>query len=118
MLRWLEVARRIAIVIGIVLSIAWTGYWMVQKAEQLHALKMLTADGAKASCERKNAAGGPQEDCATAWFNAFFEADKQKVELADLILILIPVGLAWLIAYGIVAAIRWVAEGFGKAPPI
>src|SRR5262245_1961517 len=74
--------------------------------------RLAIADGAKKLCEERS-----EKDCSKAWMRAYFETENRQ---RDTFLLLkpgaieafVPVLVGWLIAYGIVSATRWVADGF------
>jgi hypothetical protein len=103
---------RLAVVVGVVLSIVWSGAMLYRGSEQMRVQRLAFADEAKKSCEASS-----EKDCSGAWIRAYFEAQKRQDDLPDLLKpgafeAFIPVLIAWLTAYGIVSAVRWVAEGF------
>jgi hypothetical protein len=103
---------RLAVVIGIVLSIVWSGAMLYRGSEQMRAEVLATADDAKKSCEEKG-----EKDCSRAWIDAYLEADKRQFETPGFLKpgffeAVVPVLVGWLTAYGIISATRWVAEGF------
>jgi hypothetical protein len=107
---------RIAIVVGIVLSIVWTGVMLVRSSDEMRALRLAIADDRKKSCVERSTKTG--EDCSTVWLRTYSEAEQRDRELPalipEIVKALIPVLAAWLIVYGIISAIRWVSEGFSK----
>ena len=108
----LEMIRRIVIVIGIILSIVWMGYGVVQESERMRRHSRLVAEEAVKACSRRNT---PGENCADTMVIAYLEAEaRQQDDSVTNALRLLPylfvVALAWAIAYGAVAAIRWVLD--------
>jgi hypothetical protein len=104
--------KRIAILIGVILSIAWIGVMLARSSQHMLALRLAIADEAKKSCEKKN-----ETDCSQVWIPAYFEAQKRDDDLPTrlkpgIVEAFVPVLAGWLIAYGIILAMRWVAEGF------
>jgi len=109
----------IAILIGVVLSIAWTVVMVERGREQLGVWVQTSADAAKDFCLRRNETEGRQDNCWVAWSKAYFEAQQRNRDIPYVLKpgvmeALLPVAAAWLIACGVIAAFRWVAEGIRK----
>ena len=103
---------RIAIVFGTVLSIAWIGAMLVRGSEQMRVQRLSVADDAQKSCQE-----GREKDCSGVWMRAYFEAEKRQRDTPDLLKPgvlegMVPVLVGWLIAYGVVSAVRWIRYGF------
>ena len=110
---------RIAVLIGVVLSIAWMGAMLVQGSDRMRAQRFAIADESKKTCEKKSEKTG--EDCSGVWMRAYFAAeqldrDRPALLQPGMLEALLPVLAGWLIVFGAISAFRWVVEGFRKNP--
>jgi hypothetical protein len=103
---------RLAVVVGITLSIVWSGAMLYRGSEQMRLQVLAAADEAKRSCEERG-----EKDCSGAWMRAYFATQKRQDDTPEMfrpgfLEAFVPVLVGWLIAYGVISATRWVAEGF------
>lgn len=103
---------RVAIVFGIVLSIAWIGAMLVRGSEQMRVERLSIPDAAQKSCQERQ-----EKDCPSVWMRTYFEVEKRQRDTPDLakpgvLEGILPVLVGWLIAYGVVSAVRWIRDGF------
>src|SRR6476660_4925489 len=102
---------RVATLIGIVLSCAWIVVMLVRGSEHMHAQRIAIADGSKKSFERNKEKG---VECFRVWFRTYIEAEQRDRDRPVLLNpgvfeAFLPVLAGWLIAFGFILAIRWVA---------
>jgi hypothetical protein len=107
---------RIAILIGIALSIAWTVFMLGRSSKQMLAHEVAIADEAKNSCESKTG-----QDCSKVRVRTYHEAYERDHAAGSLLPrifeAMFPALVGWLIAYGIISVNRRVRRGWKMKRP-